>query len=69
MDDKVQQETMKFGEIEMFRKTHCTIKNEWTHRIAEDKYVCSTFKNYEFLPSKFCKTITLLFCCYCRRKW
>ncbi|KAF4391146.1 hypothetical protein F8388_009568 [Cannabis sativa] len=36
--DEVQQQTMKCGEIEMFRKTHYTIENGWINEIAKEKY-------------------------------
>ncbi|KAF4372678.1 hypothetical protein G4B88_030227 [Cannabis sativa] len=36
--DEVQQQTMKCGEIEMFRKTHYTIENGWINEIANEKY-------------------------------
>ncbi|KAF4357493.1 hypothetical protein F8388_002391 [Cannabis sativa] len=37
--DEVQQQTMKCGEIEMFRKTHYTIENGWIKGIAKEKYI------------------------------
>ncbi|KAF4379508.1 hypothetical protein G4B88_018204 [Cannabis sativa] len=36
--DEVQQQTMKCGEIEMFRKTLYTIENGWINEIAKEKY-------------------------------
>ncbi|KAF4364741.1 hypothetical protein F8388_013772 [Cannabis sativa] len=36
--DEVKQQTMKCGEIEMFRKTHYTIENGWINEIAKEKY-------------------------------
>ncbi|KAF4357455.1 hypothetical protein G4B88_008643 [Cannabis sativa] len=38
ISDEVQQQTMKCGEIEMFRKTHYTIENGWINEIAKEKY-------------------------------